>query len=95
MALTHDEAVEIIRQKWVKQVHVDEEGEFSDCPPDCDDCTWKEHFDYHNTPLMDELIFFCDTFPVKSRYGKVYTYYKPTEKAYAYLIKNAMKEIEK
>lgn len=92
-------AKQIIERTWIKQVHVDEEGYFSNCAPECDDCFWHDYFDVHTTPLMEFIKPLCETFEVTShatakRPEKVYTYYAPTEKAINFLIKHAMPQIE-
>ena len=71
---------QIIKLMWLKQVHVDEGGYFSDCPDYCDDCFWFDYFDIHATPRFNEFRHLCISFAVSSQY-KSYTYYAPTQEA--------------
>lgn len=84
----------VIKKAWIGQVHVDEEGYFSDCPSFCDDCFWSSHFDVRKTPRIAEVKKLCETFQVRSHNEKAYTYFSPTPAAIEFLIKNCPAEIE-
>jgi hypothetical protein len=84
----------VIEKAWIRQIHVDEDGCFSDCPSFCDDCVWLSYWDTRKTPLIREVKKLSETFQVRSYQGKAYTYFSPTPEAIQFLINNCVVEIE-
>ena len=96
----------IEKEVFVGLVHLDPENiqygadfSFSDCPPYCDDCVWRE---YIVTPYWKDVKHLCPKFTVENYRGKIYTYYEPTDEALKILkqkyqdkIQTKRQEIEK
>jgi hypothetical protein len=71
-------AAEAVRTWWVKKIHVNEDGEFSDCPPYCDDCVWVEVWGAAPKEIKDSAPYYS----VRGRHGKVYFYRRVDEKSF-------------
>jgi len=93
-AIENMTSLDVVRNRYVGKVHVDENGCFSNCEPWCDDCVWIEYVKTKDFPEVRQM---CEGFTVKSRSGKVYFYYEANEKALKYIAKKLEKsgEIDK
>jgi hypothetical protein len=71
-------AAEAVRTWWIEKIHVTEDGEFSDCPPYCDDCFWVEVWGAAPKDVKDAAPYYS----VRGRHGKVYSYRRVDEKSF-------------
>ena len=76
---------ELVRMFFIATVRVDEEGYFSTCGPECDDCFDWEYFT-KDTPM--EIRRKGRKFEVYNRKGYRYWYYGPTDEAIAEFAEN-------
>jgi hypothetical protein len=68
---------EAVRAWWIERIHVTEEGEFSDCPPWCDDCFVVEVWGAAPREVKNAAPYYS----VRGRHGKVY-YRRVDEKSF-------------
>jgi hypothetical protein len=94
MTMHRDIAETVIMKSWTKKVHITPGDEFSTCSSDCECCSYRAAFDVYTTPRIDKVKLLCDTFNVKGRNGKVYTYFAVSQTAIEFLIENCMESIE-
>jgi len=62
---------EIVRKYLTSQVHVTEDGYFSDCPPYCDDCFW---YSYLTKEVPEKYHRDAKRIIVRNKDGKDYVY---------------------
>lgn len=82
---------QIAEKIFFSEVHVDEMGYFSNCPPYCDDCFWLKHV---KREYIDAVRSVAEKFFVRSHRGKTYTYYLADDQVLVHLIKTLPKVLE-
>jgi len=77
---------------FTNQVHITDEGFFSECDEFCDDCIYIR---YIEKPYYNDVKEHTESFTVKSKNGKSYTYYSPNEKVLKILETKYQNEVTK
>jgi len=82
----------LLEHVFTDEVHVTEDGYFSECDRFCDDCFW---FKYIVKPYYNDVRDITNTFIIKGNNGKSYTYYKPNSDALKILETKYQNEVTK